>query len=40
MQVCWLGDYLINHPRWQLVKGEDGSKEAAKLAVAGAKLSS
>jgi len=26
--------------KWQLVKGEDGSKEAAKLAVAGAKLSS
>ena len=29
-----------NNPRWQLVKGEEGSKEAGKLAVAGAKLSS
>jgi len=26
--------------KWQLVKGEEGSKEAGKLAAAGAKLSS
>ena len=38
--ICWLGYLFTNYPRWELVKGEEGSKEAGKLAVAGAKLSS